>query len=193
MPRLAVTLSCIVLAAGLSSAASAAGPVGAWGGSPTRSFAGPHLRGAPSFRVAKPWRAPSHLAYGRHSRRSSPVTFGDVWPWYGPDVPMGGVTIIERQAEAPPIDPYSFENLRARTGIRPAPTPEPTLYRLEGPRERPETKIDPILGAGPVRPSDREVSGRSRVAHAERGALVLTVPSPLRGATARMYQRRLAT
>lgn len=176
MLRLAVTLSCIALTAGLSSAASAAGPVGAWGGSPTRSFSGPHLRAAPSFRTAKPWRVPGHLAYGRHRHRSGLLAFGDVWPWYGFDMPIGGVTIVERQAEAPPIDPYSFENLRARTGIRPAPTPEPTLYRLEGPRERPVTRIVPIVGTEPVRPGSGEASARSRVAHAETGALLLTVP-----------------
>jgi hypothetical protein len=177
MPRLAVTLSCVILAAGLSSAASAAGPVGAWGGSSPRSVAGPHLRATPHFRAAKPWRAPGHPAYGRHHRRSGLVAFGDVWPWYDLGMPMGGVTIVERQAEAAPIDPYSFENLRARTGIRPAPTPEPTIYRLEGPRERPVTKIIPIVGTGTARPSGGEAGGRSRVAHAETGALLLTVPS----------------
>lgn len=178
MPRLAVTVSCIILTAGLSSAASAAGPVGAWGGPSPRSVVGPHLRAAPSFRAAKPWRGSGHLGQGRHHhRRAGQVTFGDVWPWYGLDVPMGGVTIVERQAEVPPIDPYSFENLRARTGIRPAPTPEPTLYRLEGPRERPVTRIVPIAGTEPARPAGGDASARSRVAHAETGALLLTVPS----------------
>lgn len=178
MPRLAVTLSCIVLATGLSSALGAAGPVGAWGGSAPRGVAAPHLRAAPSFRAAKPWRGPGYLAQGRHHhRRAGQVTFGDVWPWYGPSVPMGGVTIVEREVEAPLVDPYSFENLRARTGIRPSPTPEPTIYRLEGPRERPVTRVIPIAGTEPARPGDGAASARSRVAHAETGALLLTVPS----------------
>jgi len=177
MPRLAVTLSCIILTAGLSSTAGAAGPVGAQGGSAPRSVAGPRLRAAPSFRAALPWRMPGHLAQGRHHRRAGLVTFGDAWPWYDAGMPMGGVTIIEREAEAPPIDPYSFENLKARTGIRPAPTPEPTIYLLEGPRERPVTKAIPIAGSEAARSGGGEVSARSRVAHAETGALLLMVPS----------------
>ncbi|MGX5734073.1 hypothetical protein [Bosea thiooxidans] len=177
MTRLAVTLSCFALAAGLSSAAGAAGPVGgAQGGSAPR-IAGSHLRAAPSFRAAGRWRLPGHPAHGLRHHRGGVVTFGDAWPWYDPGMPMGGVTIVERQAEAPPIDPYSFENLRARTGIRPAPTPEPALYRLEGPRERPVTRVIPIAGTEPARANSGEASARSRVAHAETGALLLTVPS----------------
>lgn len=178
MPRLAVTLSSIVLAAGLSSAAGAAGPVGgAQGSSAPRTVAGPHLRAVPSFRAARPWRMPGHLAHGRRHHRGGVVTFGDAWPWYDPGVSMGSVAIVEREAGAPLADPYSFENLRARTGIRPAPTPEPAIYRLEGPRERPVTRVVPIAGTELARPSDESASARSRVAHAETGALLLTVPS----------------
>jgi len=120
---------------------------------------------------------PRHLAQGRRHHRGGVVTFGDAWPWYDPGVPMGGVTIVEREVEAPPADPYSFENLRARTGIRPAPTPEPAIYRLEGPRERPVTRVVPITGTELARPGGGEAPPHSRVAHAETGALLLTVPS----------------
>lgn len=171
MPRLAA-VTCIVLAAALSSAASAAGPVGAWGGSAPRSVAGPPLRAMSHVHAAKPWRVVGHPAQGRwrHHRRAGVLAFGDPWPWYDPGVPFGGLTIVERQAEAPPVDPDAFANLRARSGIRPAPTPQPALYRLEGPRERPVTKIIPIAGSEPARPNGR--SG-----HVETGALLLTVPS----------------
>ncbi len=176
MPRLAVTLSCILVAAGLSSAASAAGR-GGGPGLPAVPMAGPRLHGAPPIRAARPWHMSGQHAQGRHHRRAPSLAFGDPWPWYGPGVPTGGVTIVERQAEAPPIDPYSFENLRPRTGIRPAPTPEPAIYRLEGPRDRPVTRVIPIVSSEAAQPAGRELASRSRVAHAETGALLLTVPS----------------
>ena len=68
------------------------------------------------------------------------------------------------------IDHNSFENMPVRMGIMRAPTPEPTLYRLEGRPDRPATRV--------IRISDPEPrqSRRSLFAHAETGALLLTVP-----------------
>jgi hypothetical protein len=55
-------------------------------------------------------------------------------------------------------------------GIARSPTPEPTLYRLEGRRDRPATRV--------IRISDPEPrqGRRTRFAHAETGALLLVVP-----------------
>lgn len=67
------------------------------------------------------------------------------------------------------VDRNSFETMPVRMGIARAPTPEPTLYRLEGRPGRPATRV--------IRISDPEPQGRrSRFAHAETGALLLTVP-----------------
>ena len=57
-----------------------------------------------------------------------------------------------------------------RMGIARSPTPEPTLYRLEGRRDRPATRV--------IRISDPEPrqGRRMRFAHAETGALLLIVP-----------------
>lgn len=67
------------------------------------------------------------------------------------------------------IDRHSFEHMPVRMGIARAPTPQPTIYRLEGRRDRPATRV--------IRISESEPQGRrSRFAHAETGALLLTVP-----------------
>ncbi len=78
---------------------------------PDPSFSGLYLPQRHLSRTAKPWRVPGHLAYVAGIATVSLVSCSrsaDVWPWYGFDMPIGGVTIVERQAEAPPIDPYSF-------------------------------------------------------------------------------------
>ncbi|UZF94177.1 hypothetical protein [Bosea sp. NBC_00550] len=171
MPRLAITLSCsFFVAATLSTSVFAAGrsfgpaaPVGIGHGRP--GLAHPH----PGVR---PWRGADRRAYGRHHRQLGWGGFDYPWAWPGFDTASGGVTVIERQAEAPkPIDPYAFENLMPRAGIRPSPTPEPTIYRLEGPRSRPTARVIRIAGA-----DDARDGARSRFAHAETGALLLTVP-----------------
>lgn len=56
-------------------------------------------------------------------------------------------------------------------GIARSPTPEPTLYRIEGRRDRPVTRVIRIGDAEP-----RTRSPRDRYAHAETGALLLVVP-----------------
>ncbi|MDP3410965.1 hypothetical protein [Bosea sp. (in: a-proteobacteria)] len=68
------------------------------------------------------------------------------------------------------IDRRSFEHMPVRIGIVRGPTPEPTLYRLEGRRDRPATRV--------IRINDPEPRDgrRSRFAHAETGALLLIVP-----------------
>lgn len=186
MPRLIVTLSCLALAVGAASAATAAGRGGAPGGSmglgPARGFAAPPMRGAPAFRGAQPRRMFEHGSPGRPHRYARWGGYGAPWPWYDTDAQTGGVTVVVREDPPPPIvDPYSFENLIARTGIRPAPTPEPVIYRLEGPRERPSTRIIRI-GAELERPANGERSvrgrvGQNRIASAETGALLLSVPA----------------
>lgn len=72
---------------------------------------------------------------------------------------------LTRRAPSPAPDPDSFEGMRVRVGIARAPTPDPTLYRLVGPRERPATRVVRLA---------QEQAGRHR--HAETGALLLTVP-----------------
>lgn len=89
---------------------------------------------------------------------------------YGPWSVAGGGT-SSHAIEAPrPVDRNSFEHMPVRMGIARSPTPEPTLYRLEGRRDRPATRV--------VRISDPEPrqGRRSRFAHAETGALLLVVP-----------------
>ncbi|CAN5262853.1 hypothetical protein BH10PSE8_BH10PSE8_15060 [soil metagenome] len=68
------------------------------------------------------------------------------------------------------VDRNAFETMPVRMGIARAPTPEPTLYRIEGRRDRPATRV--IRISDPEPPQGR----RSRFAHAETGALLLTVP-----------------
>lgn len=172
MLRLAITLSSGVFAVvAMSTGASAAGrgyaPAGPARVAPMRA---PILHPAPGVR---PWRGAAHRPDGRYRRELGWDGSGYPWPWmdggYGA---TGGVSVIERQAEAPPSDPDSFENLTTRAGIRRSPTPEPTIYRLEGPRSRPVTRVIRIAGGD----EPRGGSPRNRFAHAETGALLLTVP-----------------
>jgi len=173
MSRLAITLSCgFFIAATLSTSVWAAGR----GGVPGAPLSIGHGRAVVGHPVQgfRPWRGAGRGLHGWHHRRFGRNSPGYLWPWYGYgfDAPMGGVTVIERQAEAPPpVDPDAFENLPVRAGIQRSPTPEPTIYRLEGPRSRPVTRIIRISGA-----DDAREGARSRYAHAETGALLLTVP-----------------
>lgn len=108
-----------------------------------------------------------------HWRRQGPGLFtsaGFIGPWAYPTSSVA--------APAPPfeedgpqrwVDPNSFENMPVQMGIARAPTPEPTIYRLEGRRDRPATRV--------IRISEPEPKHRrSRFAHAETGALLLIVP-----------------
>ena len=109
---------------------------------------------------------------GRHWRRGrGPLAaMGYPGPWAFTDG-QGSVHArsAERDGATGPVDRHSFEHMPVQIGIARAPTPEPTLYRLEGRRDRPATRV--------IRISEPEPQGRrSRFAHAETGALLLTVP-----------------
>ncbi len=171
MSPLAITLSCgFIVAVTLSTGVHAAGRGGVRV-APVSIGHGRVIVGHPVAAI-RPWRGAArrmHLWHGRGLGGSSP---GYPWPWYDIGGSTGGATVIEEQAETPrTIDPDAFENLPVRAGIQPSPTPEPTIYRLEGPRSRPATRIIRIAGA-----DDARGGGRSRYAHAETGALLLTVP-----------------
>lgn len=171
MLRLAITLSCGVCVAGaLAPEAFAAGrsfaPAAPARMAPMRP---PAVHPGPGVR---PWRGAAHRPFGRYHRRFDGDGYGDPWAWPDGYGAGGGVTVIERQAEASrPIDPDAFENLTVRAGIRAAPTPEPTIYRIEGPRLRPVARVIRVAGG-----DEAGATPRSRFAHAETGALLLTVP-----------------
>lgn len=177
MPRLAITLCCgFFMAATLSTSVWAAGrgpgPGGPRFAGSGRAVVGQSFHGPRSFNGVRSWRSAGYGTRGWHHRRTSWSPWGDPWPWYGFGAPTGGVTIVEGQSEpARPIDPYAFENLMPRAGIQRSPTPEPTIYRIEGSRSRPVARVIRIAGADNARDGVR-----SRYAHAETGALLLTVP-----------------
>ncbi|PTM42512.1 hypothetical protein [Bosea sp. 124] len=130
-----------------------------------------HHRSVRTAAVRHAWvRAPGE----RHWRRSGRGLFtsaGYLGPWIDP---AAGRSWHERGSDGDDrqqaIDHNSFESMPVRMGILRAPTPQPTIYRLEGRRDRPATRV--------IRISDPEPSQgrRSRFAHAETGALLLTVP-----------------
>lgn len=133
-------------------------------------------RGGPGWAPAAPAKA-GHAA--RLARDGGPRHGHTRWVWGGypatwlwPDGSGQSVAVIvpPPPPRRPPIDRKSFENLQARAGIRNSPMPEPTLYRLEGPRSNPAARVIRIAGA------DQDSPRRSRFAHAETGALMLTVP-----------------
>jgi hypothetical protein len=112
------------------------------------------------------------VAEQRRLRRAG--AFLPLASYYGPAFDYGpaGVVAIAPPivATLPPEEANSFAALPARTGIPYPPRPEPTLYRIEGPRDRPVTRV--------IRLSDLELDDarRTRHVHAETGALLLTVP-----------------
>lgn len=115
----------------------------------------------------------ARLAHGNPHRRGATRWVWGGYPatWLWPDGSGQSVTIVAPPpVRRPAIDRRSFENLQARAGIRNAPTPEPSLYRLEGPRSNPGVRVIRVAGA------DEGAPQRSRFAHAETGALMLTVP-----------------
>lgn len=89
---------------------------------------------------------------------------------YGPWSVAGGGTSAHAIDTARPVDRNSFEHMPVQIGIARSPTPEPTLYRLEGRPERPATRVIRIND-----PEPRQ-GRRTRFAHAETGALLLVVP-----------------
>lgn len=152
-----------------------------------RSFK--HSAGAPpAFAVSKPAGMGVHQRLGRatairqdrfadrggrHGRRGRGplVTAGYPSGFAYATGPLSSPALgSEREAVPRPVDRRSFEHFPVQIGIAPAPTPEPTLYRIEGRRDRPATRV--------IRISDPEPrdARRSRFAHAETGALLLTVP-----------------
>ncbi len=170
-----VGLSCgLLITAALSAGmASAAGRGAGFGASAPAS-----VRVAPIHRnFVRPERAGGHWRGAEHGsrrgwhRRWSWAGPGYVGPWSYPDPSGTTIAVIERRPESVrPVDPDAFENLTARTGIRREPTPEPTIYRLEGPRQRPVARVIRIDAA------DAQGGRRTRFAHAGTGALLLTVP-----------------
>ncbi|MGO4286333.1 hypothetical protein [Bosea sp. TAB14] len=169
-----IGLSCgLLLAAGLSvGEASAAGRGGGFGAAPGPKAMGfVHRSGTDSARIGRHARMAGHgFRHGAHRRWSwAGPGYADPWLFYPAD--DATVAVIERPTETvKPVDPDSFENLTARAGIRREPTPEPTIYRLEGSRLRPVAWV--------IRIGEAEPQGgrRTRFAHAETGALLLTVP-----------------
>jgi hypothetical protein len=110
-------------------------------------------------------------AFGRHHGRRYPRVFNALgsgfYPFFteAPAIASHAVEDVPGRA-----DGDSFETMRVAIGIPPAPTPEPTLYRLEGPRNRPVARV---IRIGEPEPRNGQ---RSRYTHAETGALLLTVP-----------------
>lgn len=106
--------------------------------------------------------------HGRHHGRRFAGAYGYFGPGLYPfDVGVRTVTLQERRG---PVDLNAFEHMRVQTGIAASPTPEPTIYQIEGPRDRPVARV---IRIGAAEPRD---GVRSRYAHAETGALLLTVP-----------------
>ena len=78
---------------------------------------------------------------------------------------------VEIETSPVRVDRDAYETMPVRVGILREPTPEPTLYRLEGRPERPATRVIRITN------TDSRQGRRSRFAHAETGALLLAVPA----------------
>ncbi|HEY5794120.1 MAG TPA: hypothetical protein VIU82_03820 [Bosea sp. (in: a-proteobacteria)] len=177
--RLALLLSVLLAPAGM---AEAAGPrTGSFASAPRsvasvpKAFrpvaAGLHQRVSRS-QLARPVGLRDHG--NRHLRRAGPGLFtsaGFIGPWAYPTSSVASPA-LSADEDGPQrwVDPNSFENMPVRMGIVRAPTPEPTIYRLEGRRDRPATRV--IRISEPEPPNRR----RSRFAHAETGALLLIVP-----------------
>ena len=171
-----IGLSCgLLLAATLGlGEARAGGRGGAMAVAPHPTAAAPahHPQSRPVWNAAR-WRqaAGPGFRHGVHRRWGwSGLGYADPWLFY-PQAENSTIAVIERPVElSQPIDLDSFENLPARAGIRRGPAPEPTIYRLEGPRLRPAARVIRIGAA------ESQGSRRTRFAHAETGALLLTVP-----------------
>lgn len=106
----------------------------------------------------------------RHGRRLF-TSAGYLGPWAYPPGPMPSYALpTDDDGPQRAVDLDSFEYMPVRMGIERAPTPEPTIYRLEGRRDRPATRVIRIS-----EPEPRHIR-RSRFAHTETGALLLIVP-----------------
>jgi len=111
-----------------------------------------------------------HILHGRRDRgRGAFTSFGYPWGW-----PAGAASWQPPSVEAEQaprwVDRNALENMPVRAGIVREPTPEPTIYRLEGRPDRPVMRVIRIAGPDPRQ------GRRSRFAHAETGALLLVVP-----------------
>jgi hypothetical protein len=132
-----------------------------------RAGTGVHLGGAgwrgmgPRIQHARP-----HGRHG-HARHRGRFFGGPGFVGHVPFAPPVGVRETEIRRAAP-VDPFAFANLPVRMGIPYPPRPEPTLYRIEGRRDRPVVRV--------IRIADRQAHGTTRGLHAETGALLLTVP-----------------
>lgn len=106
----------------------------------------------------------------RHGRRLF-TSAGYLGPWPYPAGSSSSYALpMEGDGPQHSVDSNSFEYMPVLTGIMRAPTPEPTIYRIEGRRDRPATRVIRIS-----EPEPRHIR-RSRFAHAETGALLLIVP-----------------
>jgi len=174
MLRTTTTICALALAALLLPAeAMAAGPQGGrgpGGPSPMRASSSSH-RPVVGHLAAERHVVPQSHGY-RHGR-SPGRRFIGAGGYLGPAVfPFdAGAGAVIRRERREPVDHNAFEHMPVRIGIPPAPTPEPTLYRIEGSRDRP---IARVIRIGTAEPRD---GVRSRYAHAETGALLLTVPA----------------
>ena len=168
------TIICLgLMLAGLSlpavpaSAQSAARPVAA-----RASAVHPHHHGgAIHQRMGHDRWVRSETGHWRGNRLRSGFGQG-IWTpvGYGPWSVAGGGTSSHAIETTRPVDRNSFEHMPVRIGIARSPTPEPTLYRLEGRPDRPATRVIRIND-----PEPRQ-GRRTRFAHAETGALLLVVP-----------------
>jgi hypothetical protein len=120
------------------------------------------------------WRGPGpriqHARpHGRHGhvRHRGRFLGGPGLVGHAPFAPSVATRASEVRRTAP-ADPFAFANLPVRMGIPYPPRPEPTLYRIEGRRDRPVVRV--------IRIADRQARGMTRGLHAETGALLLTVP-----------------
>lgn len=139
-----------------------------------RAFHAPPIRHAPP--VVRPFPGISAhprgalLEAGRHrlagrGRWGSVAGYPPLYPfWPDPEVRYLPAP-VSPQAEPDEADPFT----PVVVGIARSPTPTPTLYRIEGRRDRPVTRVIRIGAAEPR-------GLRDRYAHAETGALLLTVP-----------------
>lgn len=107
----------------------------------------------------------------RHGGRGLFTSAGYLGPWTYPAGSGGGQAVsTDEDVSRGFVDRNAFETMPVRMGILRAPTPEPTIYRLEGRRDRPATRV---IRIGEPQPRGAK---RSRFAHAETGALLLVVP-----------------
>lgn len=111
---------------------------------------------------------PEERRFGhRRGRWGGPGLYG---PGYYPGLGSSQAVLLGDQPRDRAYDPSSFANLPVSIGIPNPPTPDPTLYRIEGRRDRPVTRVIRIAEA------QSQGTRHGRYIHAETGALLLRVP-----------------